>query len=67
MVAYPGKVPQDGQLRPAVIWIDDGLSNSIGDIKTGSPFREAGIVMRYPALRGGSGNPGYGIRIRGGG
>lgn len=59
MVAYLGRVPQDGKLHPAVIWINDGLSNSIGDIKTGSPFRETGIVMMYPALRGGSGNPGY--------
>lgn len=59
MVAYLSKVPKNGRLHPAVIWINDGLTNSIGDTETGAPFREAGIVMMYPALRGGSGNPGY--------
>jgi hypothetical protein len=55
--------------HPAIIWLTGGFSNSIGDIawtpgpasndQSASGFRDAGIVMMYPPLRGGNNNPGY--------
>lgn len=68
MVAYLGKVPRDEKLHPAIIWITGGFGNDIGDVwseadpendQTAAVFREAGIVMMYPAQRGGNKNPGY--------
>ncbi|MDP2226852.1 MAG: prolyl oligopeptidase family serine peptidase [Moraxellaceae bacterium] len=63
----PGYVtpdPQDGQRHPAIIWITGGDSNSLGDFWTPGPdsndqsaraFREAGMIMAFPTLRGGNG------------
>ncbi len=57
--------PRDGQRHPAILWLTGGDSNSLGDFWTpGSPendqsaraFREAGIIMMFPSLRGGNGN-----------
>jgi hypothetical protein len=65
--AYLSVGPADGKKRPAIIWITGGDCNSIGDVwspapaendQTASAFREAGIVMMYPSLRGGNGGPG---------
>lgn len=60
--------PGDGQKHPAIIWITGGYCNSVGDTpwmratrdddQSAQQYRNAGIVMMYPALRGGSGNPG---------
>jgi acetyl esterase/lipase len=53
--------------HPAIIWITGGVCNSIGDVwtpqaadndQTASQFRQAGIIMMFPSLRGGNGNPG---------
>ncbi len=65
--AYLSVVPADGQKHSAIIWITGGDCNSIGDVwspappendQTASAFRQAGIVMMYPSLRGGNGGPG---------
>lgn len=59
--------PGDGKRHPAIIWITGGDCNSIGDVwsaksrdndQTAKSFREAGMIMMFPALRGGNGNGG---------
>ncbi|MGO4294873.1 alpha/beta hydrolase family protein [Chitinophaga sp. RAB17] len=68
MEAYLGKIPDSGKLHPAIIWISGGFGNDIGGVweeadpendQTAGAFRKAGIVMMYPAQRGGNRNPGY--------
>lgn len=69
MAAYVGRIPTDGKRHPAILWLVGGFSNSIGGIawtpgpdnndQSASAFREAGVVMLYPSLRGGNTNPGY--------
>jgi len=58
--------PGDGRKHPAIIWLTGGDSNSLSDFWTPGPdendqsaraFREASIIMMYPTLRGGNGNP----------
>lgn len=65
--AYLTPDPKDGQLHPAIIWITGGDCNTIGDVWSAAPanndqtaaaFRQAGIVMMFPSLRGGNRNPG---------
>ena len=65
--AYLTPDPSDGRRHPAIIWITGGDCNSIGDVWSPSPpdndqtaqaYREAGIVMMFPSLRGGNDNPG---------
>lgn len=67
MTAYLSPDPQDGKQHPAIIWITGGDCNAIGDVwkrapadndQTASSYREAGIIMMYPSLRGANGNPG---------
>jgi len=59
--------PKDGQKHPAIIWLTGGDTNSLDDFWTPGPeindqsaraFREAGMVMMFPTLRGGNENPG---------
>ncbi len=61
--------PKDGLKHPAIIWVTGGDSNSIGgsslsnkaprsNDQTAAAYRNAGIVMMYPTLRGGNDNPG---------
>jgi predicted Zn finger-like uncharacterized protein len=60
--------PKDNKKRPAIIWLTGGDCNSIDDSvwqnapanndQTASAFRQAGIVMMFPTLRGGNDNPG---------
>lgn len=67
--AYVGPDPKDGKKHPAIIWLVGGFSNSISSLswtpgpktndQSASGFREKGIVMMYPSLRGGNDNPGY--------
>ncbi len=68
MDAYLGKVPDDGKLHPAMIWLTGGMGNGIDpvweeadaeDDQTASVFRKAGLVMMYPTQRGGGMSPGY--------
>lgn len=66
--AYLTPDPKDGQKHPAIIWITGGDCNSIDDgcwtpgpkdnNQSASEYRNAGIVMMFPSLRGGNTNPG---------
>ncbi len=67
--AYVSTDLGDGKKHPAIIWLVGGFSNSISGIawtpgpasndQSASGFRDHGIVMMYPSLRGGNNNPGY--------
>lgn len=67
--AYVSVPPRDGKKHPAILWISGGFSNSIGESawtpgpaendQSATAFREAGILMMYPSLRGGNTNPGH--------
>jgi dienelactone hydrolase len=69
LAAYVTPPPTDGRRHPAMIWIFGGFSNSISETawrpalrdndQSASAFREAGLVMMYPSLRGGNSNPGF--------
>jgi dipeptidyl aminopeptidase/acylaminoacyl peptidase len=62
--AYVSLDPKAGVKHPAIIWLAGGFSNSISEIawtpgppandQSATAYREAGIVMMYPALRGGN-------------
>lgn len=67
MAAYVTPPPADGGRHPAIIWMTGGDSSTIGDVWSPAPaendqtaraFRQAGIVMMFPSLRGGNRNPG---------
>lgn len=68
LAAYLSQPPQQGKRFPAIIWISGGDYNTIDDNffrdappendQTASAFRQAGIVVMYPSLRGGNNNPG---------
>lgn len=56
--------PGDGRRHPAIVWLTGGDSNSLSDFWTPGPdqndqsaraFREAGLIMAFPTLRGGNG------------
>ena len=67
--AYVSVAPADGRKRPAIIWLIGGFDNGIGEAawepadpendQSARAFREAGIIMMYPSLRGGNDNPGH--------
>ena len=65
--AYLTPDPKDGKKHPATIWITGGDCNSIGEVwknappsndQTAAAYRQAGIIMMFPSLRGGNDNPG---------
>ncbi|UZW59863.1 alpha/beta hydrolase family protein [Lysobacter enzymogenes] len=65
--AYQTPRPDAAGKRPAIVWITGGDSNTLGDVWTEQPrdndqtaaaFRDAGLVVMYPSLRGGNDNPG---------
>ena len=67
LAAYLTPDPGDGQKHPAIIWITGGDCNSIGDVwshadpandQSATAYRQAGLVMMFPSLRGGNQNPG---------
>jgi dipeptidyl aminopeptidase/acylaminoacyl peptidase len=68
LAAYISLSPRDGKRHPAIIWIFGGFSNGIGETawapaspdndQSARAFRDAGIIMMYPSLRGGNRNPG---------
>jgi len=67
LVAYLTPDPRDGKKHPAIVWVTGGDCNSIGDVwsdasedndQTARAFRDAGLVMLFPSLRGGNDNPG---------
>jgi dipeptidyl aminopeptidase/acylaminoacyl peptidase len=66
LAAYLSPNPKEGK-KPAIIWITGGDCNTIGDVWSSAPrandqtamaFRQAGIIMMFPSLRGGNDNPG---------
>jgi dipeptidyl aminopeptidase/acylaminoacyl peptidase len=68
LAAYLSPDPGDKQKHPAIIWMHGGDCNSIdGDCwkegfasndQSAHGFRDAGIIMMFPSLRGGNENPG---------
>jgi acetyl esterase/lipase len=67
LAAYLSPSPHDGKRHPAIVWVVGGFDNSIGDSwspsdpnndQSARAFREAGIVLMLPSLRGGNDNPG---------
>lgn len=67
LAAYLSPDPEDGKQHPAIIWITGGDCNSIGNVwspkdrdndQSAAAYREVGIIMMYPSLRGGNDNPG---------
>ena len=67
LAAYLSPDPGDGKRHPAIVWITGGDCNSIGDVwspaprdndQTASAYRQAGLVMMFPSLRGGNQNSG---------
>lgn len=63
---YLTRLPEDGVRYPAIIWISGG-DTAIGDFWSPQPrdndqsaaaFRNRGIIVFYPSLRGLNGNPG---------
>ncbi len=72
LAAYLSPDPKDTKKHPAMIWITGGDCNTVDDgvwkmlpanfdqtAQAASAFRQAGIVMMFPTLRGGNDNPGY--------
>ena len=66
MAGYLTSDPGDGNRHPAIVWVSGG-DTAIGDFWSKQPietdqsaaaFREAGVVVFYPAVRGLNGNPG---------
>lgn len=67
LAAYVTPRPPTPGRRPAIVWLHGGFSNSIGPTWDAQPddndqsaavFREAGVVLMLPSLRGGNDNPG---------
>lgn len=63
LAAFVTPDPRDGQRHAAIVWITGGDSSSLGDFWTEGPpqndqsasaFRQAGVVMMFPTLRGGN-------------
>ena len=69
LAAYVTPSPNDSGRHPAIVWITGGDCNSVDDssLQKGEPrsdqsasaYREAGIVMMFPSLRGGNVSRGY--------
>lgn len=64
--AFLSPDPRDGRKHPAIIWLTGGETNSLDDFWTPGPesndqsasaFRNAGVVMMFPTLRGGNTSP----------
>lgn len=67
LAAYLTPAPADGKRHPAIVWLTGGDTNSLDDFwaegpvgndQSASAYRKAGIVMLFPTLRGGNGQPG---------
>jgi acetyl esterase/lipase len=65
--AYVSPDPGDGREHPAIVWITGGDCNTIGDVwsvaspdndQTAAAYRQEGMIMMFPSLRGGNDNPG---------
>ena len=67
LAAFVTPDPQDQKKHPAIVWITGGESNTLADFwrkgsrqndQTASPYRDAGVMMMFPTLRGGNDNAG---------
>jgi acetyl esterase/lipase len=67
LAAYVTPAPTDGRKHPAIIWLTGGETNTLDNFWTPGPesndqsasaFRQAGVVMMFPTLRGGNTNGG---------
>jgi dienelactone hydrolase len=67
LAAYVTPNPKDGAKHPAIVWVTGGDCNSIGSMwgrsdpkndQSAAQYREAGVVLMVPSLRGGNDNPG---------
>lgn len=67
LAAFVTPDPADQQKHPAIIWLTGGESNTLADFwrkgskkndQTASPYRDAGVIMMFPTLRGGNDNAG---------
>ena len=67
LASFVSPNPKDGKRHPAIVWLTGGDTNSLGRFwidgdagndQSASAFRKAGMVMMFPALRGGNSNPG---------
>jgi acetyl esterase/lipase len=68
LAAYLSLIPKDGKKHPAIVWMIGGDCNTIdatawkdaseSNDQSARAYREAGIVMMIPSLRGGNENPG---------
>jgi acetyl esterase/lipase len=67
LTAFVTPDPRDGKKHPAIIWLTGGDSNTLDDFWTPGPesndqsvsaFRNAGLMVMFPTLRGGNTNPG---------
>ncbi|VAW58823.1 Dipeptidyl aminopeptidases/acylaminoacyl-peptidases-like [hydrothermal vent metagenome] len=70
MAAYLGKADGSNKKQPAIIWLVGGFppgglpgkawqSASAENDQSAKVYRQKGIVMMYPFLRGNGGNPGF--------
>lgn len=67
--AYVSPNPGDGKKHPVIIWLVGGFGNGIDagswekgpaeNDQSASVFREAGLLMMYPSLRGGNDKQGF--------
>jgi pimeloyl-ACP methyl ester carboxylesterase len=67
LAAFVSPDPRDGEKHAAIVWLTGGDSSTLDDFwsegpadsdQSASAFREAGIVMMFPTLRGGNQNEG---------
>lgn len=67
LAAFVTPTPTDQKKHPAIVWLTGGESNTLADFwrkgsksndQTASPYRDAGVVMMFPTLRGGNDNAG---------
>ena len=67
LAAFVTPDPQDRKKYPAIVWLTGGESNTLADFwrkgskqndQTASPYRDAGVIMMFPTLRGGNDNAG---------
>lgn len=67
LAAFVTPAPTDQKKHPAIVWLTGGESNTLADFwrkgsksndQTASPYRDAGVVMMFPTLRGGNDNAG---------
>lgn len=67
LAAFVTPDPQDQKKYPAIVWLTGGESNTLADFwrkgskqndQTASPYRDAGVIMMFPTLRGGNDNAG---------